>query len=78
MKTITMRIDDSMYEMIKLAAKGEKRNISNFIEFATSQYLTSSSYVENQEMNEILEDNELSKNLRQGLSDLKNGDYEIV
>ena len=42
MKTLTMRVDDSTYQMIKLAADGQKRNISNFIEFATLQYLTSS------------------------------------
>ena len=35
MKTVTMRVDDSIYDMIKLAAKGQKRNLSNFIEFAT-------------------------------------------
>jgi uncharacterized protein (DUF1778 family) len=42
MKTVTMRVDDSTYDMIKLAAEGQKRNLSNFIEFATLQYLTSS------------------------------------
>jgi len=42
MKTVTMRVDDSIYDMIKLAADGQKRNLSNFIEFATMQYLTSS------------------------------------
>jgi len=34
MKTVTMRVDDSVYDMIKLAAEGQKRNLSNFIEFA--------------------------------------------
>ncbi len=54
-----MRVDDSIYQMIKAAADGQKRNISNFIEFATLQYLTSVQYVENSEMNEILNDKEL-------------------
>lgn len=78
MKTVTMRVDDSIYDMIKLAADGQKRNLSNFIEFATVQYLTSSQFVENDEMNEILEDKELVQNLMNGLDDLKNGDYTIV
>ncbi len=78
MKTVTMRVDDSVYDMIKFAAEGQKRNISNFIEFATLQYLTSSQFVENDEMAEILDDKELVKNLMNGLEDFKKGDYTIV
>jgi len=78
MKTVTMRVDDSIYDMIKLAAKGQKRNLSNFIEFATMQYLTSSQFVENNEMDEILKDKELVNNLMNGLKDFKKGDYTIV
>jgi hypothetical protein len=40
--------------MIKLAAEGQRRNLSNFIEFATMQYLTSSQFVKKDEMTEIL------------------------
>jgi uncharacterized protein (DUF1778 family) len=78
MKTVTMRVDDSIYDMIKLAAEGQKRNLSNFIEFATLQYLTSSQFVEKDEMTEILEDKELVENLMNGLADFKKGDYTIV
>ncbi len=78
MKTITMRVDDSIYQMIKSAADGQRRNISNFIEYATLQYLTSSAYVSDNEMNEILNDKELVKNLEIGLKEAKNGDYNIV
>ena len=73
-----MRVDDSVYDMIKLAAEGQRRNLSNFIEFATMQYLTSSQFVEKDEMNEILEDKELVQNLMNGLKDFKKGDYTIV
>jgi len=78
MKTVTMRVDDSIYDMIKLAAKGQKRNLSNFIEFATMQYLTSSQFVEKDEMNEILEDKDLVENLMNGREDFKKGAYTIV
>jgi len=78
MKTVTMRVDDSIYEMIKLAAEGQRRNLSNFIEFATIQYLTSSQFVNNEEMKEITNDTELVENLMSGLEDFKNGDYKIV
>lgn len=78
MKTVTMRVDDSVYQMIKTAADGQRRNISNFIEFATLQYLTSSQYVSDEEMNEILSDTELVKNLQQGFKEVLEGDYTIV
>ena len=77
MKTVTMRVDDSIYNMIKLEAEGQRRNLSNFIEFATMQYLTSSQFIED-EMNEMLEDKELVENLMNGLEDFKKGDYTIV
>ena len=78
MKTLTLRVDDDVYNMIKLASNGAKRNISNFIEYATLQYLTSSQYVDSDEMNEILEDKELIKSLNRGLKEAKSGDYTIV
>ena len=42
------------------------------------QYLTSSQFVDNDEMQEIIDDKELVKNLMNGLDDLKNGDYTVV
>lgn len=73
-----MRIDDSVYDMLKLAAEGQKRNLSNFIEFATMQYLTSSQYIDNEEMHEIMDDKELVQNLMKGLEEFKKGEYTIV
>ena len=78
MKTVTMRVDDTIYEIIKSAANGQKRNMSNFIEFATMQYLTSTEYVDNAEMTEILDNQELVDNLKFGLKDLENGRYKVV
>ncbi|MDQ1337740.1 MAG: hypothetical protein QG617_707 [Campylobacterota bacterium] len=78
MKTLTMRVEDSIYEMIKLAADGQRRNISNFIEFATMQYLSSSQYIGDNEMSEIMSDKELVDSLRNGFTELQNGDYVVV
>ncbi len=78
MKTLTLRVDDDVYRMIKTASDGAKRNISNFIEYATLQYLTSEQYIDNSEMQEILEDEALMKSLKQGLKEAKSGDYELV
>ncbi|VAW43455.1 hypothetical protein MNBD_CHLOROFLEXI01-4852 [hydrothermal vent metagenome] len=77
-KTITLRVNDHVYQMIKTAADGQRRNLSNFIEFATLQYLTSATYVDDEEMNLILSDTELLLNLQQGLEDIKKGDFTIV
>ena len=78
MKTLTMRVDDNIYKMIKTAADGQRRNISNFIEFATMQYLTSSQYVDNAEMNEILSDEDLVNSLELGRQEAQDGAYTIV
>ncbi|MBT5826817.1 MAG: CopG family transcriptional regulator [Gammaproteobacteria bacterium] len=78
MKTVTMRIDENVYEMIRQAADGQKRNMSNFVEFATLQYLTSSQYIDQEELSDILNDKSLVENLNTGLQDVKNGDYTLV
>jgi hypothetical protein len=40
--------------MIKTAADGQRRSISNFIEYATITYLTEESFVSEGEMHDIL------------------------
>ncbi|MBP7582869.1 MAG: ribbon-helix-helix protein, CopG family [Spirochaetes bacterium] len=77
-KTITIRVDDDLYEVFRRAAEGERRSISNFIEFATLSYLTHESTVTDREMGGILGDAALVKSLRQGLGDIKKGKYTIV
>ncbi|SMM99456.1 hypothetical protein SPONN_598 [uncultured Candidatus Thioglobus sp.] len=78
MKTVTMRVDDDTYATLKLAANGQKRNLSNFIEFATLQYVLSDQYADELEMQSILQDQTLMRNLSSGFEDLKAGDYSIV
>lgn len=78
MKTITIRIDDDLYNIFKTAAEGEKRTLSNFIEYATVQYLTDESFVSDEEMEDILSDRNLVESLRKGEEDIKKGRYKIV
>lgn len=78
MKTITLRIEDDLYNMFKNAAKGERRTISNFIEYATLNYLTEESFVSDEEMEDILKDKKLVTSLRKGHEDIKKGRYKIV
>ena len=77
-KTITMRVDDETYKMIKTAADGGRRSISNFIEYATISFLTEESFVSDNEMEEILKDENLLRNLRKGSKEIKEGKYRIV
>ncbi len=77
-KTITIRIDDDVYEMFKKAANGSRRSISNFIEFATIAYLTNEIQVSDKEMDEILKNNSLLKSINKGLDDVKKGNFKVV
>jgi len=74
-KTITLRIDDSVYNTLKRAADGDRRTISNFIEYATVNYILNNNTVDDNEMNEILS---FEKDLKKGLNDIKGGRYKIV
>ena len=78
MKTITIRVDDTVYNLLKKAADGERRTISNFMENASLSYLTNEIYVSDDEMDQILNDPSLVKSLRKGLDDVKKGKYKVV
>ena len=77
-KTITVRIDDDTYDLIKKAASGQKRSISNFIEYATMAYLTDDSFISDEEMEEILKNEKLLKSFNQAEKDINKNDYRIV
>lgn len=77
-KTITLRVDDDFYNMIKTAAKGERRSISSLLEYSALFYISNASFVSDSEMKEILQDKELMKDIKEGLTDIEKGDYEIV
>jgi hypothetical protein len=77
-KTVTLRIDDDVYQLFKKASQGARRTISNFLEYATLSYLTQETYATDAEMKEITQDRELMKSLRQGEKDIKEGRYRIV
>jgi uncharacterized protein (DUF1778 family) len=77
-KTITMRVDDDVYQVLRKAAQGARRTISNFLEFATISYLTQETHASDLEMKAILEDKELLKALRTGEKEIREGRYRIV
>jgi uncharacterized protein (DUF1778 family) len=77
-KTVTLRVEDSVYNLIKKAADGERRSISNFLEYAAINYLTSDLYVSDEEMQEMLTDKALMKSLKLGIKESQKGQYKIV
>jgi uncharacterized protein (DUF1778 family) len=77
-KTVTLRLDDEIYRLLKKAAKGEMRSLANFLEFAAIKHLTDESFVSDTEMEEILLDKLLLKNLEDGKKDIDEGNYKIV
>ena len=74
-KTITLRVDDTVYNTLKRAADGDKRTISNFIEYATIHYVFNNNTVDDEEMKEILF---FEKSLNKGLEDVRKGLYKII
>jgi hypothetical protein len=64
--------------MFKKAAHGSRRTISNFLEYATLSFLSQDTYVSDHEMKEILKDNELIENLKQGEKEIKSRRFKIV
>jgi len=74
-KTITLRVDDSTYDTLKRAAEGNRRTISNFIEYAAINYIFANNFVDDTEMKEILH---FENDLKQGLDDINKGRYKII
>ncbi|HCM24999.1 MAG: CopG family transcriptional regulator [Treponema sp. GWB1_62_6] len=74
-KTITVRLEDDVYALFKKAAEGQKRTISNYIEYATLNYTAGEAIVDDDEMKELLV---FGDDLRKGLSDISAGRYRII
>ena len=77
-KTVTIRLDDDTYRLIRQAARGQLRSIANFIEFATLSYLSEQASVSDEEMAEILTDTELVAALRSARSEVTGRKYQVV
>jgi predicted transcriptional regulator len=74
-KTITLRVDDNIYNTLKRAADGDRRTISNFVEYATINYIFNNNIVDDDEMKELVV---FEKDIKKGLEDVKKGRYKII
>jgi len=74
-KTVTVRVDDDIYNIFKKAADGQRRTISNYIEYATLNYTINESVVDDEEMKEILA---CSIDIEKGIKDISAKRYKII
>jgi uncharacterized protein (DUF1778 family) len=65
-KTVTIRLPDDTYEVVRAAAAADRRSIANLMETATLRHLEESSFMEPAEAAEILSDRSLLKRLATG------------
>lgn len=77
-KTVTIRMDDKSYKLLKSAAVAQKRSISNFIEYAAVNYAIEDNFVSDYEMADIVSDKTLMADLKKALADVKQGRYTDV
>lgn len=65
-KTVTLRLDDEVYEELKQAAAAARRPLSNLIETAALRRVREEQFVDDTEMAEIRADEALLERLRAG------------
>jgi predicted transcriptional regulator len=65
-KTVTLRLDDKIYEAFVEAAQAENRPLSNLIETAALARIREQQFVDDVEMAEIEANQELIKRIRKG------------
>jgi len=68
-KTVTLRIENTLYKKLKEHAESENRTLSNFIETATLNYIEQIELVDEYEMKEIISNANLLERLQRGSSD---------
>jgi hypothetical protein len=72
-KTVTLRLEEGKYDMIRKLAESENRPISNFIETATIRYIQSNEYADEFEMREIKSNKALNESIARGVEHARLG-----
>ena len=65
-KTVTLRLDEGVYQELREAAAAERRPLSNLIETAALARVREGQFVDHSEMAEILENEDLKRRLEPG------------
>lgn len=77
-KTVTLRLDESVYGKLRNWAERDNRALSNFIETATLRFIEEQEVVDEFEMAEIEGNKALNASLKKGLKDAKAGKGRFV
>jgi predicted transcriptional regulator len=70
-RTVTLRLKDSVYNLLRRLAEQDNRTLANFIETCSLRYIQEHEYADEYEMVETRRDEELNKSLKRGLKDAK-------
>ena len=70
-KTVTLRLDDKIYQRFRGMAINDNRPLSNFIETAALRFVEEHEYVDEFEMAEIKDNASLNLSIENGLCDAK-------
>ncbi len=70
-KTVTLRMNENVYELFKAMAESDNRTLSNFIETSALRYIEEHEYVDDYEMEEIRENKQLNRSLKKAIKDMK-------
>jgi predicted transcriptional regulator len=77
-KTITLSVDDLLYERFKEYARMDNRSLSNFFKAAATQYIENKILMDDFEMEEINNNTALKERIRAGSRDAANKNGRFV
>jgi hypothetical protein len=77
-KTVTLRLEEEVYNVFLEAAKAENRPLSNLIETAALSRIREQQFVDDAEMSEIMANENLMKRLKKGARDAEMGKGRFV
>ncbi|MCK4540711.1 MAG: hypothetical protein KAU17_00600 [Spirochaetales bacterium] len=77
-KTVTLRLDEKIYQLFRGMATQDNRSLSNFIETAALRFIEEHEYMDEFEMEEIRENAGLNRSINRGLNDAKAGRGQFV
>jgi len=70
-KTVTLRINEEVYNRFRGLAQHDNRSLSNFIETAALRFVEEHEYVDEFEMAEIRDNTSLNGSIKHGVRDAK-------
>ena len=70
-RTITLRLDDGIYQKFKGLAIDDNRPLSNFIQTVALRFVEEHEMVDEFEMAEIRDNTDLNRSIQKGLHDAK-------